>query len=281
MPEFFLSFSLAFFISYVIHAMGIGVGYHRLLAHRSFKCPKAVEYFFVLGGYLGFQSSPLWWATMHRGHHRYSDLPQDPHARLHGWRRAIYGWIFDKTYPEGIDPASQAKDLVDDPIYKILDCNGDVPKAHLLNGFICFLSRFGLLYLFGLPVALGSLAAGLMMQQVTLLFNWVSHIPELGYRSFNTQDDSVNIPWLACLTFGEGFHNNHHARPGSARSGFDKFEIDLNYVMIYTLKRVGLVGWVNDGSQSEPVIASVTVLASEALADKKTTAAAGRGTLNP
>ena len=103
-----ITFIVTFVLSYAWHMMGITIGYHRLLSHRSFRCPKLIEYFWVLGGYLAFQGSPIWWATMHRAHHRYTDSPFDPHSpRLSGWKYAYYGWIKEPGYPEHIDPSRQ------------------------------------------------------------------------------------------------------------------------------------------------------------------------------
>ncbi len=249
-------FILGFLISYAIHMVGVSIGYHRFLSHRSFRCPKFVEYFFIFCGYQAFQTSPIWWATMHRAHHKYSDGPLDPHAGMHGLKRSIYGWIFDEKYPEGIDPKEISPDLVNDPIYKFLDCKGDVQRAHILNGFTCFMTRFALIPFFGLPFALGSLVAALMMQQVTLLFNIASHIKQWGYRNYETADDSVNIPWLALITFGEGWHNNHHAYPGSARAGIGPREIDISWIVLSALQKIGLISWVNDGSKRKPELSS-------------------------
>lgn len=251
MTEFITLFTVSFLISYVIHILGVSIGYHRLLSHRSYKCPKFVEYFWVTAGYLAFQSSPLWWATMHRAHHRYSDTELDPHANLYGWRRSIYGWIFDEKYPDHVDPQKCGKDLVDDPYYRFLDRGGRVQEAHLLNGVLCFLFRFVLLAVFGLPIALGSLAAGLLMQQVTLIFNKISHMEIFGYRNFDTTDDSVNMTWLSFVTMGEGLHNNHHANPGSANNALAKGEFDLSYMTIKLMKALGLTSWVNDGSTAK------------------------------
>ena len=95
-----IQFLVAFALFYTWHIMGVTIGYHRLLSHKAFKCPKFVEYFWVLGGYLAFQGSPIWWAAMHRAHHRYTDLPLDPHTPLlSGWRYAYYGWIKEPDYP--------------------------------------------------------------------------------------------------------------------------------------------------------------------------------------
>jgi len=239
-------FLLAFFLSYVVHTLGLTIGYHRLLSHRSFHCSKAVEYFFVASGYLAFQTSPIWWATLHRAHHRYSDTAKDPHALMYGFRRCVYGWIFDEKYPDHIDPEVMSKDLIKDPVYRFLDQGGNVQRGHILNGFLCFLFRVPILMIWGLPAALGSLAAGLIIQQVTLYFNLLSHIPKIGYRNFATTDDSVSNFWLALITMGEGWHNNHHGCPGSAKAGMRVEEIDPAWYTIAFLRKIGLVSWAND-----------------------------------
>ena len=253
-------FLIAFLDSYLVHVLGVAIGYHRLLSHRSYKCPKFVEYFWVGLGYFAFQSSPIWWATMHRAHHRYSDTELDPHANLHGWRRSIYGWIFDEKYPDHVDPQVCGKDLINDPVYRFLDQGGRVQRAHLLNGFLNFLLRIGIYCLFGLPIALGSLAAGLMMQQVTLIFNKVSHIPEFGYQNFDSGDDSINNRWLSVITLGEGLHNNHHACPGSANNALGKREFDFSFMVIRLMQTLGLVRWANDGARQRVKLETVPAI---------------------
>src|SRR3982751_5800132 len=126
------TFICVFLISYLWHTMGVTIGYHRLLSHRSFKCPKFVEYFWVLGGYLAFEGSPIWWATIHRAHHRYTDEQEDPHAPRFGWKNAYYGWILKTHYESHIDPNSQAKDLIKDPIYAFLEQDGRWHRAHIM-----------------------------------------------------------------------------------------------------------------------------------------------------
>ncbi|MBY0357470.1 MAG: acyl-CoA desaturase [Candidatus Obscuribacterales bacterium] len=239
-------FLLVFFVSYVWLMLGVTIGYHRLLAHRSFKCPKLVEYFWVGTGYLAWQSSPIWWATMHRAHHRYTDQSLDPHSPRYGWKNAYFGWFFQSTYPEHINPATQAKDLVKDPFYRFLEQDGNWHRAHLLSMLIGFGFRLILLVSFGWVVALASALAGLLVQQVPFLLNVVCHIPRLGYKGQATEDDSVNIWWVALLTAGEGWHNNHHAYPGSARSGFKRHEIDLSWLMLRLMKAIGLVKTMNE-----------------------------------
>lgn len=237
-----------FVLFYIWHMLGITVGYHRLLAHRSFRCPKLLEYFWVLGGYLAFESSPIWWATIHRSHHRYTDRALDPHTPRHGWINAYYGWIFQSGYPDRMNPETQAKDLIKDPIYRFLDQNGHWKRAHILNGVIGFTFRIILFLCFGWTIALASLSAALIVQQVPFLLNVVCHLPKLGYQNYKTGDRSVNVWWVALLTAGEGWHNNHHAFPGSARSGFRPFEIDPAWLTIRLMKLFGCVSWIHEES---------------------------------
>src|SRR5271156_3345719 len=126
-----LELSLWFVAFYVWHVLGTTVGYHRLLAHRSFNCPKIVEYFFVIGGYLAFESSPIWWACLHRAHHRYTDTEKDPHSPRFGNYKAYSGWIFGRRYPAYINPAINAPDLVKDPLYRLLERNNNWHTSHL------------------------------------------------------------------------------------------------------------------------------------------------------
>ncbi|MBU6454061.1 MAG: fatty acid desaturase [Cyanobacteria bacterium REEB67] len=238
-------FAALFVAFYVYHMLGITVGYHRLLAHRSFDCPKWVEYFFVMGGYLGFQSSPIWWATIHRGHHRFVDTPQDPHSPRYGMWNSFIGWAFKDSYTETLNPDRQSKDLTRDKLYMFLEQGGDWRRMHLLNSFIGFSSRLILLGLFGWQVALASVAAGLAAQQMPFLLNFICHLPFLGYRNFKDDDDSVNVPWVAFLTTGEGWHNNHHHAPGSAKSGLKWWEIDPAWMTIKTMSMFGLVSRMN------------------------------------
>jgi len=247
MSSIIVTFIATFALFYSWHMMGITIGYHRLLSHRSFRCAKLVEYFWILGGYFAFQGSPIWWATMHRAHHHHTDSSLDPHSpRLRGWKYAYYGWIKEPGYPKHIDPTTQSKDLAKDPLYKWLEQNGNWRKAHKLCFNLGLLFRLALLLCFGWVVALSSLCAGLVVQHIPLLLNVICHMQKLGYRNYMTPDGSVNIWWVALLTAGEGWHNNHHAFPGSARSGFRPFEIDLSWLMICLMKLIGMISWVHD-----------------------------------
>jgi fatty-acid desaturase len=243
-------FLVLFAIFYVWHALGVTVGYHRLLSHRSFACHKLVEYFFVLGGYLAFEGSPIWWATIHRAHHKYSDTPLDPHSPLNGIKNAHIGWLTKGSYPSHISPEVQGKDLIKDPIYTFLEQNGNWTNAHTC-AFVCgVLFRLIILVLFGWVAALASALAAVAVFQIPLMLNVICHIPKLGYRNYTTKDSSVNVWWVALLVMGEGWHNNHHAAPGSARTGMQPWELDISWLTIASLKSLGLAWRVNDSKSS-------------------------------
>ena len=252
-------FVLTFVLSYVWHIMGVTIGYHRLLSHRSFKCSKLIEYFWVAGGYLAWEGSPIWWATVHRAHHRYTDSVLDPHAPRYGFKNAYYGWFFQSSYPEHINPVTQAPDLLKDPVYQFLEQGGNWHRGHLASMFIGMAFRLVLLLCFGWQIALGSLLAGLTVQQVPLLLNVVCHIPRLGYKTYATGDDSVNVWWVALLTAGEGWHNNHHAFPGSARSGLRRHELDVSWLTLRLLRSLGLVHAMNEANPAGKPMTPVPV----------------------
>ncbi len=238
-------FLLVFFISYIWHAMGVTVGYHRLISHRSFACPKLVEYFWVLGGYLAFEGSPIWWATIHRAHHRHVDTPLDPHSPRYGLQHAHVGWIAKGRYPDHINPLTQCKDLMKDPIYRFLDQGGVWSRAHYLALFIGIAYRVPILMAFGWVPALASVLAGVAVLQIPLMLNVVCHLPKFGYKNYALDDDSVNVWWVAVLSMGEGWHNNHHASPGSAKTGIRPWEFDISWLTILLMKRLGWVTRVN------------------------------------
>lgn len=245
-----INFIVIFIICYIWHALGITVGYHRLLSHRAFHCGKPVEYFFVLAGYLAFEGSPIWWATIHRAHHRHVDTELDPHSPRYGLKNAHYGWLMKKRYAPHIDPARQSKDLISDPLYRFLEQDGSWTRAHILVIAISLSFRLLILVCFGWVAALASLLAGLAVLQIPLLLNVTCHIPRLGYKNFQSEDDSVNIWWVALLAMGEGWHNNHHACPGAANTGLRPLEFDLSWQIIKLMKRLGLVTRINFVSKS-------------------------------
>jgi fatty-acid desaturase len=235
-----IEFIAVFLIFYIWHALGVTVGYHRLLSHRSFSTPKLVEYFWVLGGYLAFEGSPIWWATIHRAHHRYVDTPLDPHSPRYGLSFAHMGWLQKRGYESHVNPEEQSKDLVDDRIYQFLEQGGDWHRAHWLVFSIGIGFRLALLAMFGWQVALASALAGFAVLQIPLMLNVVCHLKQFGYKTYAVDDDSVNVWWVAVLAMGEGWHNNHHAAPGSAKSGIKFWEIDMAWMTIVLMRTFGL-----------------------------------------
>lgn len=236
------AFLIAFAFSFFWHNLGTSIGYHRLLTHRSLIALKPVEYFFVIGGYLCLEGSPVWWVTMHRAHHRYADTDLDPHTPLKGIKFAYNGWLGKRDYPPHLSAEKQANDVLKDPLYRFLEQDGHLRNASKLCAFTNIGFRVLLWVIFGWQVALASLLAGLLAHQCPLIINTVCHLPKkFGYRNFETKDDSCNVGWLSIATVGESWHNNHHTFPGSARFGLKKNEFDLTWATLKFLSWFGLV----------------------------------------
>jgi stearoyl-CoA desaturase (delta-9 desaturase) len=217
----------------------------------------------MLGGLLTLEGSPIWWAAIHRAHHRHVDTPLDPHSPKDGMGHAYFGWMLENEYPSHVDPQTQCKDLLSDPFYRFLEQGGNLKRAHALNFAIGITFRVLLFAFFGWQVALANILATVMVFQVPLLLNLFCHIPKLGYKNFATEDDSVNVWWVAILAMGEGWHNNHHAFPGSARSGLKLHEFDLSWQTIKLFKSLGLIGWINEakppyGHMFKPLPVTIT-----------------------
>jgi stearoyl-CoA desaturase (delta-9 desaturase) len=257
MPHQALEFIAIFIPLYIYHAMGITIGYHRLLSHRSFSVTsRAVEYFWVLAGFTAFEGSPIWWSAIHRAHHRWVDTPLDPHSPRYGWFHSYFGWLTEKEYPKHIDPAVQCKDLLNDPIYNFLEQGGNLPRSHALNFAINLALRAVIWAVFGPIPALASLAAGLAVLQIPLMLNFTCHLTFLGYKNYQSIDDAVNVWWVGLLAAGEGWHANHHAAPGSARSGTRMWEFDLSWYTICLMKMLHLVDRINAPTHQELLVKS-------------------------
>jgi fatty-acid desaturase len=229
---------VAFVLLWITGGWGIGMGYHRLLTHRGYETPKWLEYFLTICGAAALQGGPLFWVATHRKHHRHSDQKGDPHSPRDGrwWSHA--GWLM---WGEAISDAELAKyvpDLRRDWFYVFLE------KWHVVPTLILI----AVLGVWGWLAGGGRLAASLITWGVflrttvalhgTWLVNSAAH--GWGTRRFATTDDSTNNWWVALLTFGEGWHNNHHADPRSVRHGIAWYELDVNWWCISVLQWVGL-----------------------------------------
>lgn len=235
-------FLAVFLVSYLYHGLGITLGYHRLLSHKSFKVPKIFEYLLVSGGYLAFEGSPIFWVTTHRLHHKYSDKPGDPHSPKDGWWHSFLGWLFNPVVKYSAEESERlCPDLYKDPVYEALHMNHTRWHALVCLG-LCILFRVLIFVVLG-PVALAAnIIAGVMPFIGAHLVNSFGHMPSLGYQNFNTGENSRNIWWVAMLSLGEGWHNNHHAIPSSARHGMKLLEPDLSWEALRVFKLVGLAG---------------------------------------
>jgi fatty-acid desaturase len=212
---------------------GISMGYHRLHTHRGFKTYKPLEYFLAICGTLTLEGGPIFWVATHRLHHQYSDETEDPHTpRVSGFW-AHMGWILfgDAHHNDTARMGRYAPDLVKDPFYRWLTTYHWVPLTTL--GFtLLAIGGWGLVnWAIFLRVVAGLHA--------TWLVNSATHL--WGRRRFATKDDSRNTWWVALLTFGEGWHNNHHAHPTSARHGLAWYELDPTWIALKGLRAVGLV----------------------------------------
>jgi len=230
---------------YVSLVFGIGMSYHRLLTHRSYKTPKVIEYFLTICATISLEGGPLFWVATHRRHHQHSDADLDPHTPRHGGIWSHMGWIiFGHTEHNEVNITSKyAPDLGRDAFHVWLS------RYHWLP-----LTVLGLvLYAFGgwNWVLWGVFLRTTIGLHATWLVNSATHM--WGSRRFETRDDSRNNWWVALLTFGEGWHNNHHAHPTSAAHGLAWYELDLTYIHIRLLEKLGLARNVRRVSIDEEV----------------------------
>jgi sn-1 stearoyl-lipid 9-desaturase len=221
------AFAIALFLTWVAGSLGIGIGYHRLLTHRGFKTPRWFEYFLTICGTLALQGGAINWVVTHRIHHAFTEQQGDPHSpRDGGWWSHI-GWILRGTAQQHSEKVMRryAPDLMNDPIHVLLNRLYFVPL--ILCGIV--LLAFG-----GLTALMwGVFFRVTFALHSTWLVNSATHL--WGTRRFETSDDSTNNWWVALLTFGEGWHNNHHAFSRAARHGLAWYELDLNWLAIRAL----------------------------------------------
>ena len=182
---------------------------------------------------------------MHRAHHRHVDTELDLHSPHRGLFHAYVGWMTAAQYPSYISPERQAKDLMKDPLYRFLEQDGNWHRAHLLSFLSCVFFRLIIFFCFGWIAALASALAGLTVWLIPLMLNVVCHMPDMGYKNFASTDDSVNVWWVGLLALGEGWHNNHHIFPGSAKAGIRAHEFDFSWLIIASMKKLGLVKRAN------------------------------------
>ncbi|HTJ30727.1 MAG TPA: fatty acid desaturase [Acidobacteriaceae bacterium] len=220
--------------------VGIGMCYHRLLTHRGYKVPRWLEYVLTACGCMALEGGPIFWVATHRVHHQNSDHEGDPHTPREGAWWAHAGWIVSgrALHSETALLGRYAPDLTRDRVHVWLSKFMWVPIT--AAGFI----QMGIGYAIGgLHGAIGMVLWATFLRTTlglhsTWLVNSATHL--WGKRRFETRDDSRNSWWVALLTGGEGWHNNHHAHPVSARHGLTWYEFDINYYGIWLLEKFGL-----------------------------------------
>ncbi len=215
--------------------LGITLGWHRLIAHRSFQVPKWLEYFFVICGTLACQHGPSEWIGLHRHHHAFSDQDADHHDSNKGFWWSHMGWML-REIPAREEVARFNKDLSSDPVYAFCDkyfLGIQVALAFVLYG-IGEWSGVGGWSL----VTWGVFMRLILVYHCTWFVNSATH--KFGYRTYESGDNSTNCWWVAVLTYGEGWHNNHHAFQYSARHGLQWWEIDVTWMTIRLLEMLGL-----------------------------------------
>ena len=233
--------SLALFLAMWVlgQNVGIGVCYHRQLTHRGFTTPKWLEYGMAVCGALALQGSPTYWVAVHRIHHQYTDRRGDPHSPRDGKWWSHMGWILrGALHNKSTMVSHYAPDLQRDRFYRWLAVWHWLPIT--LSGFVFMACGAAV---GGWKLGLSWVLWGVLLRvtvgfHVTWLVNSATHL--WGVRRFNTRDDSTNNWWVALLTGGEGWHNNHHAHPVSSAHGMAWWEVDFNYWLIRVLALLGL-----------------------------------------
>ncbi|MFB2937772.1 acyl-CoA desaturase [Aerosakkonemataceae cyanobacterium BLCC-F154] len=234
-PWFFSwsALGVAIFLHWLFGSIGICLGYHRLLTHRSLQVPKPVEYAIAIVGALALQGGPIFWVAGHRLHHLHTeDVDKDPYSARRGFWWSHMLWLFypRKEFFDYEQYKQFAPDLVRDPFYRWLN-----------NYFLLLQIPLGiLLYILGgwSFVIYGMFLRAVLLWHSTWLINSATH--QGGYRTFDSNDTSGNLWWAAILTYGEGWHNNHHAYPNVAKAGWKWWEIDMTWWAIQLLQLLGL-----------------------------------------
>lgn len=239
-PFFFTwsAFGVALLLYWLTGCIGVCLGYHRVLSHKSLKLAKPVEFFVYLCGSLSAQGSPLTWAATHRVHHARSDKEGDPHSPRDGrwWSHVLWLFLPRKRDYERALHAKYVPDLLENPTLRFLERT---------NNWWMVALGIGLFLVGGWPMLLWGLCVRMVVTYHTTWFvNSVTHL--WGYRTYETRDDSKNLWWVALVTWGEGWHNNHHAHPSLARAGHRWWEFDLTWYIIKGLRATGLATNVRD-----------------------------------
>ena len=239
--------------NYVFCSLGIGAGYHRLLTHRSYRCPRWLEHVLVVLGVCTLQDSPARWVMAHRRHHQWAEREDDPHSPLAGFLWGHMGWlVLENRFLTRMDSYERyVRDVLRDPFYLRFE-RGLLPlwvyaghaTAFFLAGVVIGWHGTGRVMggvQFGLSLVVwGVIIRTIYCWHITWGVNSLAHV--WGYRNFGTDENSRNNWVIALATNGEGWHNNHHADPRSALHGWYRWwELDVTYMTLRVLAAIGLV----------------------------------------
>lgn len=217
--------------NWIVGSLGVGLGWHRLLTHRSFAAPKWLEYLLTILGTMSMQDPPDKWVATHRMHHKYVDTERDPHSARPGFWWPQLGWVvWGRAQDHDAETMRRyIPDLQKDPVHRLISRLYLVPIA---------VSAVLLFAVGGWPMVVWGVAARVVVGWHTTWFvNSLAHM--YGGRPHETGDLSTNNWFVAILTFGEGWHNNHHAFPTSARHGLAWYQFDMNWITIRIFEKLG------------------------------------------
>ncbi|CAB4308780.1 unnamed protein product [Prunus armeniaca] len=236
-PAFWVACAL-----YLVTGLGVTLSFHRNLAHKSFRIPKWLEYLFAYFGVLSLQGSPIEWVSTHRYHHQFTDTEKDAHSPLKGFWYSHMGWILDSSSRFGrYGGLKNVEDMKKQPFYVFLH------HTFMLHSFILA----GILYAVGgLPFLVWGVGVRtVIVYHITFSVNSIGHT--WGKQVWHTGDLSRNNWLVALTTFGEGWHNNHHAFDYSARQGLEWWQIDITWYLIRFLQVVGLATDVKTPTETQ------------------------------
>jgi len=227
--DLFMNLRYSIFVWVLVSGFGIAIGYHRLLSHKAFSTSKLITRILAFLGCLAGQESPFFWTAVHRGlHHPHSDSEKDPHSPIHGFWWSVFGWqlFFQRSDFDG----RSARDVLSDPFLRFLS----------VHYYKVYWGTLLVLFLISWEFAVSAIVPALVvcLHQENII-NSVCHTRRMGYRNFETKDNSVNNYFLGVLCWGQGFHNNHHKYPSRYDYGVKTWEIDLTKYLIRLLQSKG------------------------------------------
>ena len=220
-------------LHWLFGGIGICLGYHRLLSHRSFRVPKLLEYAIALCGACALQGGPIFWVSGHRQHHAKTEDPVlDPYSAQKGFWWSHWLWLFRPT-EQSFNPRhyqTKTPDLTRQWFYRVLDRYYLLLQVPLAIALYCLGGWSFVIY--------GIFVRSVVLWHTTWLVNSATH--RWGYQTFSADDNARNLWWVALLTYGEGWHNNHHSYPNVAQTGYRWWEVDMTWLTIKALAKLGL-----------------------------------------